>query len=83
MLFAMEGSRGDMRVLKDWELLDRVNPVLRGSLKDVRSLPAAPDLVNAWLIEAREAAQRNIASLGEAFRVPDLADFGVLWPAAQ
>jgi ERCC4-related helicase len=82
-LFAIEGSRGALRALKDWELLDRVNPLLHGSLKDVRSLPAAPDEVNAWLLDAREAAQRNMALLGEPFRVPDLADFAVLWPSAQ
>lgn len=83
LLIGVEGMQGQVRILKDWEILDRLNPLLRATPKEPRSLAQSGELIELWVSSARKVAREKISALQLAFRVPELSDFVVLWPAAQ
>ena len=83
LLFGVEGQQDQLRILKDWEILDRLNPLLRASPKEPRSLAQSGELIESWVRSARIAARERSSALNLSFRVPELSDFVVLWPAAQ
>ena len=83
LLIGVEGQQDQLRILKDWEILDRLNPLLRASPKEPRSLAQSGELIEAWVRSARIAASERSSALNLSFRVPELSDFVVLWPAAQ
>ena len=83
LLIGVEGPPDRLRILKDWEILDRLNPLLRSIPKDPRSLAQPSDVIESWVSSARIVAREKISALQLAFRVPELSDFVVLWPAVQ
>lgn len=83
LLIGVEGQQDQLRILKDWEILDRLNPLLRASPKEPRSLAQSGEIIESWVHSARIAARERTGALNLSFRVPELSDFVVLWPAAQ
>lgn len=83
LLIGVEGQQDQLRILKDWEILDRLNPLVRASPKEPRSLAQSGELIESWVSSARNAARERSSALNLSFRVPELSDFVVLWPAAQ
>ena len=83
LLIGVEGQADQLRILKDWEIIDRLNPLLRASPKEPRSLAQSGELIESWVSSARNAARERSSALNLSFRVPELSDFVVLWPAAQ
>ena len=83
LLIGVEGQEGHLRILKDWEVLDRLNPLLRSTPKEPRSLAQSGELIESWVRSARSFANESSSALNVSFRVPELSDFMVLWPAVQ
>lgn len=83
LLIGVEGQKDQLRILKDWEILDLLNPLLRTSPKEPRSLSQPSELIESWINGARLAARERSGTLNISFRVPEFSDFVVLWPAAQ
>ena len=83
LLIGVEGQKDQLRILKDWEILDRLTPLLRASPKEPRSLAQSGEIMESWVSSARSAARERSGTLNLSFRVPELSDFVVLWPAAQ
>ena len=73
----------DLRVIKDWDIIDRLNPLIRTVQKEPRSLPDQPGTIESWVGAARAMARDRFEYLNLAFRVPELSDFMVLWPAGR
>ncbi len=82
LLIGVEGHQDQLRILKDWEILDRLNPLSRASPKEPRSLAQSGEIIKSWVHNARIAARERSSALNLSFRVPELSDFVVLWPAA-
>lgn len=68
-------------VLRDWEVLLRMNTLIRQTLKSPRPLAGVDRIwFTGWLMQARIAAWGQIESLDLPFSFPELEEYAVLLP---
>ena len=80
-----EGTIGADMVLKDWELLERLNGLLgaRGFRGRDSVPPADTTRVEQALDLGMSLARNKASELGLPFRFPEVEPIAVLWPVAS
>ena len=77
-----EGTTGADIVLKDWELLERLNGIVgaRGFRRKNSAPPADTTRIEQALDRGISLARDKASELGLPFRFPEIEAFAVLWP---
>ena len=80
-----DGPTGADMVLKDWELLERLNGLVgaRGFRGNDSVPPADTTRVEQALDLGMSLARNKVSELGLPFRFPEVDPIAVLWPVAS
>lgn len=83
---AVEGGDSDRRLLRDWELLERLNVIAngRGFRRATTSAPVADQAaLELAVARARELLDRQMPSLQLSYAVPAVSLIAILWPLPE
>lgn len=69
-----------LELIRDWEMLDELSPLMRSSLREPRSIAADGPTMIQWLTRARDFVEKEIDKLGLPFKVPEIQPDILLWP---
>jgi len=73
-------SSSRLELLRDWQILDELNPLLKSSLREPRSISADSPMMNQCLTRAHEFIEKDLDKLALPFKVPEIYPDALLWP---
>jgi len=69
-----------LELLRDWQVLEELNPLLKSSLREPRSIAADERTMNQWMTRAREFIEKDLDKLALPFKVPEILPDALFWP---